>query len=262
MLVAGVDIGSSTAKSVIIENSTIVSTAFIPTGPSSAETASKVLQKALDAKSLSMEALSYIVSTGYGRISVPFAGKTITEISCHAKGIVSIFPGVRTILDMGGQDCKAIQCDEHGNVRNFLMNDKCAAGTGRYFERISAALGVPLEDIGPLSMQIEEEPAIISSFCTVFAQFDVVMLLRQGKHHNDILAGVCEAMAERIQVLIKRIGLIPDFSITGGVAKNIGVVKRLERDLEMKTYIAPEPLIIGALGAALFAQDLAMKESD
>jgi predicted CoA-substrate-specific enzyme activase len=257
MLVAGVDIGSSTAKSVILEQDTIVSTAFIPTGPNSAETAAKALQKALDAMNLAMDDLAFIVSTGYGRISVPFAGKTITEISCHARGIVHLFPNVRTILDMGGQDCKAIRCDAQGNVQDFLMNDKCAAGTGRYFERISAALEVPLDQIGPLSLQTIEGPAAISSFCTVFAQFDVVSLLRHGKHRNDILAGVCEAMVDRIQVLLKRIGLVPGFSITGGVAKNIGVVTRLERNLEMEAQIAPEPLIIGALGAALFAQELA-----
>ena len=256
MIVAGVDIGSSTAKAVIMEDSKIISTGIIPTGTDSAETARQVMEKALNTNGLLMKDIKYVVSTGYGRINVPFAQKNITEISCHARGVASTFPKVRTILDMGGQDCKAIRCNEQGSVLSFVMNDKCAAGTGRYLERVSTALSIPLQDIGALSLQTVEGPAPISSFCTVFAEGDVISLLRQGKHINDILAGVCEALAERIQVLIKRVGLVEDFSISGGVAKNIGVVKRLERNLGVKAYIAPEPLIIGALGAALFAQQL------
>ncbi len=257
MIVAGIDIGSSNAKAVIMEHSKIVSIGIIPTGPKSAETASQVMEKALIKIGLSIKDIKYVVSTGYGRISVPFAQNNITEISCHARGTTSIFPKVRTILDMGGQDCKVIRCNEQGDVQGFLMNDKCAAGTGRYLERISTALNVPLEDIGRLSLQTVDGPATISSYCTVFAQGDAISLLRQGKKVNDILAGVCEALAERIQTLVRRLGLVEDFSISGGVSKNIGVVGRLEKNLGVKAYIAPEPLIIGALGAALFAQKLA-----
>jgi predicted CoA-substrate-specific enzyme activase len=257
MIVAGIDIGSSNAKAVIMKDSEIISTSIIPTGANSAETARQVMDKALSTNGLSMEDTKFIVSTGYGRINVPFAQKHITEISCHARGLVSILPKVRTILDMGGQDCKAIRCNEKGNVLKFLMNDKCAAGTGRYLERVSSVLNVPLEDIGPLSLQTVEGPATISSYCTVFAQGDVISLLRQGKHINDILAGVCESLTERIQVLITRLGLVEDFSISGGVAKNIGIVTRLEKNLGVKPYTVPEPLIIGALGAAIFAQELA-----
>ena len=261
MIVAGIDIGSSSAKCVILEDNKIISTSIIPTGPSSTETAHQVMEKALNTYGLSLVNLNYIVSTGYGRINVPFAQKNITEISCHARGIVAVFPNVRTILDMGGQDCKAIQCAENGNVLKFLMNEKCAAGTGRYLERIAVVLKVPLENIGSLSLQTIEGPSTISSYCTVFAEGDVITLLRQGTHVNDILAGVCDALAERTQTLIKRLGLIGDFSICGGIAKNIGIVKRLERNLGVSANIAPEPQIIGALGAALFAQDLAEKAS-
>ncbi len=261
MIVAGVDIGSSTAKAVIMEDSKIISTSVIPTGSDSAEIARQVMEKALSTNGLLMKDVRYVVSTGYGRINVPFSQKNITEISCHARGTVSIFTKVQTVLDMGGQDCKAIRCDEQGRVLNFVMNDKCAAGTGRYLERVTAALGVPLQDIGSLSLQPMQGPEPISSFCTVFAQGDVISLLRQGKYLNDILAGVCEALAERIQGLIRRVGLVEDFSISGGIAKNIGVVKRLERNLGVKAYIAPEPQIIGALGAALFAQRLAQTVS-
>jgi len=257
MIVAGIDIGSSTAKAVIVEDNKIISSCFIPTGPDSAETAQQLMENTLSKSGLVMKDIKYVVSTGYGRVNVPFAKKKITEISCHARGTISIFPKVRTILDMGGQDCKVIRCDEKGRVQSFLMNEKCAAGTGRYLERVSTVLNVPLENIGGLSLQTVEGPAPISSYCTVFAQGDVILLLRQGKHINDILAGVCEALTERTQTLIKKLELVEDFSISGGVAKNIGIVKRLERNFNTKAYVAPEPLIVGALGAALFAQELA-----
>jgi len=257
VIVAGIDIGSSSAKAVIMEDNEIISSSIIPTGPSSSETAQRVMDKALT-NGLSLKDVQYIVSTGYGRINVPFAQKNITEISCHARGIVAVFPDARTILDMGGQDCKAIRINEKGNVLKFLMNEKCAAGTGRYLERIAVALNIPLDDIGSLSLK-SETPAEISSYCTVFAEGDAITLLRQGTPVNDILAGVCESLAERTQILIKRLGLVEEFSICGGIAKNIGIVKRLERNLGVKSYIAPEPQIIGALGAALLAKDLARK---
>jgi predicted CoA-substrate-specific enzyme activase len=260
MIVGGIDIGSSTAKALIMENTNIISTSIIQTGSDVIETVNQVIKDALNVIGLSLKDLEYIVATGYGRINVPFAQKQITEISCHARGIVAMFPKVRTILDMGGQDCKIIHCDEQGNVLNFLMNDKCSAGTGRYLERISSALKTPIEDIGDLSLHTVEGPVLISSYCTVFAQSDVISLLREGKHKNDILAGVCESLAERTRILIKKLGIIDDFAISGGIAKNIGVVKRLERDLSIKANIAPEPQIIGALGAAFFAKSLAMKD--
>jgi predicted CoA-substrate-specific enzyme activase len=257
VIVAGVDIGSSSAKAVILEDGRIISTCIIPTGIDSTETARRVMETALNTNGLLMKDIRYIVSTGYGRINVPFAQKTITEISCHARGIVSILPSVRTILDMGGQDCKAIRCDAQGNVLKFAMNDKCAAGTGRYLERVASALSLPLQDIGSLSLKTVEGPLKISSYCAVFAQDDVILLVRQGKHINDILAGVCEALAEKTQSLILKLGLVKDFSICGGIAKNIGVVTRLEKILGVKAFIAPEPQIAGALGAALFADELA-----
>jgi predicted CoA-substrate-specific enzyme activase len=257
VIVAGVDIGSSAAKAVILKDGQIISSGTIPTGAGSADTAQRVMQKTLTAVNLSIEDIQCVVSTGYGRVNVPFAQTNMTEISCHARGIIHLLPKVRTILDMGGQDCKAIQCDDRGNVLKFAMNEKCAAGTGRYLERVAMALDIPLRDIGGLSLQTVEKPVIISSYCAVFAQDDVILLLRQGKHLNDILAGVCEALAERTQNLILKVGIVEDFSICGGIAKNIGIVKRLERNLGVRVSIAPEPQITGALGAALFAQDMA-----
>jgi len=251
MIVGGVDIGSSTAKAVILKDNDILAASIIPTGTDSVNTALMVMNAALGSNGLSLDDLAYIVSTGYGRIKVPFAQKNITEISCHARGMASVLPTVRTILDMGGQDCKAIRCDERGRVQNFIMNDKCAAGTGRYLERIAQTLKVAIEDIGDLSLHTKEGPALISSFCAVFAQGDVIALLRQGKHINDILAGICQALTERVQRLIKQVGMSKDFAISGGIAKNKGIVSRLERELGVSAFIAPEPQIIGALGAAL-----------
>jgi predicted CoA-substrate-specific enzyme activase len=256
MIVAGVDIGSSASKAVVLQDNQVIASAIVPTGIDSSETARRVMEKALNQQQLSMPDIRSVVSTGYGRINVPFAQKNVTEISCHARGINYTFPSVRTILDMGGQDCKVIHCDGQGNILKFAMNEKCAAGTGRYLERISTTLNIPIQDIGPLSLQPVQGAVTISSYCAIFAQDDVIMLVRQGKELNDILAGLCDALAERVQGLIFKLGIVPDFSICGGIAKNIGIVSRLEKNLGVKALIAPEPQIAGALGAALFARDL------
>lgn len=254
MIVAGIDVGSLTAKAVIMREGKISVWRIIPTGPDSIETAAKVMDEVLTQQGLELRDIEYIVSTGYGRTNVPFAHKNITEISCHAKGAGWFSPGIRSILDMGGQDCKAIRCGEGGEVENFIMNDKCAAGTGRYLERVAATLGLSLDHIGPLSFQVVEGAATIDSYCAVFAERDILRLLREGRRVGDILAGACEAIVKRIRALLDRVGVQAPFMICGGVAKNSGVVQRLERDLGLKALIAPEPQIVGAVGAALFAQ--------
>lgn len=254
MIVAGIDIGSSSSKAVILENDKLLSWSINSTTPDGLETALNVMEQALKKAGLHLEQIKHIISTGYGRVSVPFAQENITEISCHALGSHKLFPHVRTILDMGGQDCKVIRCDKHGKVVNFAMNDKCAAGTGRYLERIANILGLPLEKTGPLSFNIIEEKVPINSYCAVFAERDVQLLVRQGKYRNDILAGAYQSIIERIYSLCVRVGIQEPLSISGGIAKNSGVVKRLEEKLGIKAYIADEPQIIGALGAALFAK--------
>jgi predicted CoA-substrate-specific enzyme activase len=256
MIVAGIDIGSSSSKAVIMKDDRLLAWSIILTRPDTVEPAQEVMDKALSDAGLSPDRIEYIVSTGYGRVNVAIAQKNITEISCHALGSHWIFPEVHTILDMGGQDCKAINCDEQGKVTAFTMNDKCAAGTGRYLERIAKILRVPLEEIGPLSSQTTGEPVRIDSYCAVFAERDVQLLVRQGKHKNDILAGACEAITERICSMLARVEMREAFSISGGVAKNSGVVKRLEDRLGVVACIAQEPQIVGAIGAALFAGKL------
>jgi bzd-type benzoyl-CoA reductase Q subunit len=193
---------------------------------------------------------------------VPFAKRAITEIACHARGANFMYgPTVRTILDMGGQDCKAIHCDPKGKVTNFLMNDKCAAGTGRGMEVFADLLSLPIEDLGHLSFEIDEEPEPVSSTCVVFAKSEAVGLLRKGWRKEKVLAAYSSAMAHRITELLERIGMEEDFAITGGIGKNEGVVKRLQTELKM---VALEPKydtqIAGALGGGLFARALVEKE--
>jgi len=255
MPVAGIDIGSTTAKVVILDDQgQIMTTSLIPTGPDSAETATQVMEQALKGSELSLDHLDFIVATGYGRIVVPFSHSIITEISCHAKGAHFLFPSARTVLDMGGQDCKAIRIDERGIQVNFAMNDKCAAGTGRFLETMARCLNLSLDEIGPLSMEAQSE-AEISNMCAVFAKSEVAYLMRRGVAKPDILAGLHKAVAERVHGLLKRVGVEPEFVITGGIAKNRAVVERLEERLGIRALIPTEPQLIGALGAALFAQE-------
>jgi benzoyl-CoA reductase subunit A len=255
MITAGVDIGSLTGEALILEDNNILAWSLISTGADSAETANRATDVALKKASLSLNDIDYIVSTGYGRVVVPFAHKNITEISCHAKGAHWFSPQVRTILDMGGQDCKAIRCDATGKVTDFVMNDKCAAGAGRSMEVMAELLEIPLEDLGRRSLELVKGEVAISSTCVVFARSEVLGYLRQGIHKNDILAGVCEALASRVYTLLKRVGVEKEFVISGGIAKNIGVVKRLEEKIGLKASLAFEPQIVGALGAALFARE-------
>ncbi len=255
MITAGVDVGSLTGKALILKDSEIISWSLIPTSADSAVTGQKAIDIALEKANLSLGDIDYIVSTGYGRLIIPFAQRNVTEISCHAKGAHWFFPETRTILDMGGQDCKAIRCDASGKVTNFAMNDKCAAGAGRSMEVMADLLQLPLDDLGKLSLEIKEAEVPTSSTCVVFAKSEALYNLRHGKHKNDILAGVCEALALRIHSLLKRVGVEPEFIISGGIAKNIGIVKRLTDKIGLTPHIAFEPQIVGALGAALFARE-------
>ncbi len=254
MKVAGIDVGSRTAATVILEEGNILSYSIIPTGADSAKTATLVMEEALKGADISLGDIKYIVATGYGRIIVPFASEKITEIACHARGAHWYFPTVQTVLDMGGQDCKAIRVNDEGKHTDFAMNDKCAAGTGRFLEIMAQVLRLPLNEIGELSLQSKNEVRI-SSTCAVFAKAEVASLMRRGVDKKDILAGLHEAVSVRVFLLLRTVGIEKDFVITGGIAKNIGVVRKVEEKVGLKALIPEEPQIVGALGAALFARE-------
>ncbi len=263
MLTAGVDVGSVSTQAAIMADGELCAFSSMRTGSDSPDSARKAMEWALKGTDMSLDKIRYIIGTGYGRVNVPFAHRTITEIACHARGANFMYgPSVRTVLDMGGQDCKAIRCDDKGKVSAFLMNDKCAAGTGRGMEVFADLLSVPLEQIGDLSYQVAKEPPPVSSTCVVFAKTEAVGLLRKGWPKNDVLAAYCSAMAHRVSTLLERLGVEGDFGITGGIAKNSGVVKRLEKELNLKALTPRhDPQIAGAVGAALFARTLAQKEA-
>jgi benzoyl-CoA reductase subunit A len=261
MITLGVDIGSLTGKALVLEDEEIRAWDLIPTGPDSAVTGREVTDRTLEKAGLSLEDMEFVVSTGYGRIVIPFAHKNVSEISCHAKGAHWFFPSVRTILDMGGQDCKAIHCDGSGKVTDFVMNDKCAAGAGRSMGIMADLVKVPLEDLGALSLECGTDGVPISSTCVVFARSEVLGYLRQGVPRSEILAGSCKALTNRVTGLLKRIGVEEDFMISGGIAKNVGVVSRLERKFDLEPRICFEPQIVGALGAAVFGRELFKKRA-
>lgn len=251
--VMGIDSGSTSTNAVILNNHReLVAFSVVRTGAKSGESAQRALKDVLDQANLAREDLSLIVSTGYGRVSIPFAHKNVTEISCHGKGAHYLNPKIRTIIDIGGQDSKAIKLNEVGEVIDFVMNDKCAAGTGRFLEMIARTLEMDIKDMGPESLKWKEDISI-SSMCSVFAESEVISLIAQNKEQADIIHGIHKAIAAKSVGLVSRIGKEPDYMMTGGVAKNIGMIRAIEEKLGNKLYIAPEPEIVGALGAALFA---------
>jgi bzd-type benzoyl-CoA reductase Q subunit len=262
LVTAGIDVGSVSSEAVLCLDGRLYASNTIRTGANSPASALEAVQGVLDATGMKLEDIAYTVGTGYGRVNVPFARRTVTEIACHGLGAHAMGgPSVRTILDMGGQDCKAIRIDGRGKVTDFLMNDKCAAGTGRGMEVIADLLEVPVEELGPRSFDIDEEPPAVSDVCVVFARSEAVARLREGWSKNKVIAAYCRAMAERVAGLIERLGMEPDFLITGGISKNIGVVRRLEEILGVRAITTEyDPQIAGALGAALFAYNLAKKE--
>ena len=253
---AGIDIGSTMTK-VVITDKKIISSIIGPTGPEQRRLANKVMERALGKADLAFKEITYVVATGYGRINVPFADKQITEISCHAKGVVSLFPEAKTIIDIGGQDSKGIKID-NGRPVDFVMNDKCAAGTGRFLEVTADALGIPVEEMGDIALK-GKHPAKISNICTVFAEQEVVARLAEGVPLDNLVAGILESLANRISRMVNRLHVAKEVVITGGGAKNRGLVKALSDKLGYATVVPPEPLLTGALGAALLGKDIAQK---
>jgi predicted CoA-substrate-specific enzyme activase len=254
---AGIDIGSTMTKVVILDEKVIASV-IGPTGPEQRHLANKVMQQALNEAGVSFEAITYIVATGYGRLNVPFADKQVTEISCHARGISYLFPQAKTIIDIGGQDSKAIKINGNGRVVDFVMNDKCAAGSGRFIEVIADTLGIMLDDMGKVSLE-SNEPAEISSICTIWAQQEVAASQAKGIPIPDLVAGVHYSLADRVIRMVKRLRVEREVVMTGGGAKNIGLVKALSSFLETDLLVPDEPLITGALGAAMLGKDIMVK---
>jgi len=252
MLTAGIDIGSMTTKGAIVEDGRVLATRVIFTGYNAGAAGEAVLSGLLESLRLERGRVDRVVATGYGRKAIPFAHATVTEITCHAAGAHYLDPRVRAVIDIGGQDSKAIALDPHGKVRDFAMNDKCAAGTGRFLEVMARAMEVDLDAFGDLALR-SGEPAQISSTCTVFAESEVVSLIAGGAHREDIVAGIHEAVAARVVAMARRLGLNPPIMMTGGVAKNRGVVRALEHRLGAPVQVSPHAQENGAIGAALLA---------
>jgi predicted CoA-substrate-specific enzyme activase len=249
MIVGGCDIGSATGKAVIMKNGTIVSYTIIPSTTKPELTARMAMDAAIEKAGLSsLGDLRYIVGTGYGRLKVPFANENISEITCHARGAQWLCATVRTVIDIGGQDCKVMSLSDSGKVLEFVMNDRCAAGTGRFFEAMARVLNCGLEGLSTLSLQ-GKNPSTISSQCSVFAESEVITLVNEGVDLADIVAG-------RLNSMVGKVGLIEDVALTGGCAKNEGLVRALEAKLRITVKRLPEdPQIVGALGAALIARE-------
>ena len=255
---AGVDVGSTQTKAVIIdEDRRIVGQSLLDTGANVIQAAQSSYVAALEEGGIDEEEVEYVVGTGYGRYRVTFGNTQVTEISCHGRGAVHLFPDTRTVVDMGGQDTKAISVNAQGEIVDFCMNDKCAAGTGRFLGAAAAALDIPLDDLGTVSLR-SDRPIKISTTCTVFAESEVLAWIGKGKKIEDILWGVHKSIASRSASLMRRVGIDDEVTFTGGVSLNEGMVKALEERIGTKLNISDDCHYMGALGAALFAHDHVM----
>lgn len=252
MIVAGCDVGSLTAKAVIM-NGSVLGHAVIKAKSRPEESAAEVMNLALERAGLKMQDVDFCVGTGYGRNKIPFVNLTVSEIACHGKGAQWIMPSVRTVIDIGGQDCKAMRLDKDGNILKFVTNDKCAAGTGRFLEVMAKLLEVSLDELGTLS-ENAKDPLSLSSTCTVWVQAEVIHHLNSKKPIADIAAAINRAMAIRVGILANQVKAEKDICMSGGVAKNKGVVAHLEKVLGVKIKkLKYDPQIVGALGAAVIA---------
>ena len=254
----GVDVGSTQTKAIILgEDRRIVGRALINTGAFVSQAAERAFREAVASAGIDPETVAYVVGTGYGRYKVTFGNAQITEISCHARGANLLFPNTRTVIDMGGQDAKGIRVDENGAVKDFVMNDKCAAGTGRFLSNAAETVGIKLDDIGPISLKAKKAVRL-STVCAVFVESDIMSYLAEGKTVEDILGGVHSAIAARTVSLVRRVGIEPEVTFTGGVSRNIGMVKALEEKLGLRVNVCDDSHFIGAIGAALFAMERAL----
>lgn len=255
MITIGIDIGSITAKGAVFSEGKILATKVIFTGYRVDSAGKRALEEVLELAGIDRSKVDKIVSTGYGRKSVSFADKVVTEITCHGAGAHYTNPEVRTVIDIGGQDSKALAIDQDGRVKDFAMNDKCAAGTGRFLEVMARALEADLDKFGEMSLR-SEKPSKISSLCTVFAESEVISLISKGEKRENIMAGIHESVAARVTALANRVGIHEPVMMTGGVAKNIGLVKALENKLQVPILVSESAQENGAIGAAVLAAKL------
>ncbi len=253
MISVGIDVGSITAKAAVVIDGELISHKLMLTGYNARNAGERVFEYVIKELGINSSSIDKIVSTGYGRNSVAIAHKAVTEITCHAMGAHYLAPAIRSVIDIGGQDSKAIAVTDTGGVKDFAMNDKCAAGTGRFLEVMARALEVDLNDFGELSLRADQ-PSKISSLCTVFAESEIISLISKGEERSNIIAGIHESIAARIVAMAGRVGLKAPIMMSGGVAKNIGVVKALERKTGEKIDVSPHAQITGAIGAALMGQ--------
>jgi predicted CoA-substrate-specific enzyme activase len=252
---AGVDVGSTQTKAILVDESgQIVARGLVDTGANVVQAAGQAFHQTIAKANIDVREVSYVIGTGYGRYRVTFGNAQVTEISCHGRGAVHLFPKTRTVVDMGGQDTKAIRVSETGEIVDFCMNDKCAAGTGRFLGAASAALSIPLDQLGPTALR-SSRPVKISTTCTVFAESEVLAWLGKGKKVEDILWGVHKSIAARSAGLMRRVGVHGDITFTGGVSRNAAMVTALEQRLGVTLNVSDDCHFIGALGAALFALD-------
>jgi predicted CoA-substrate-specific enzyme activase len=252
---AGIDVGSLSTEAVVLDAGGVMAGySIVETGANSTEASERAMALVLGSTGVDQGAIRRTVATGYGRISVPLAQKKVTEISCHGRGAKHLFPNAGTVIDIGGQDSKVIRIGEGGRVLDFTMNDKCAAGTGRFLEVMAGKLQIPLDQMGGLALTGGAELKI-SSVCTVFAESEVVSLVAQNRPRSDIARGLHRAIVTRIWNMVKAVGIHGEVVMSGGVAKNKGVVALLEEKLGAPVLIHEEPQIVGALGAALFAKE-------
>jgi (R)-2-hydroxyacyl-CoA dehydratese activating ATPase len=248
--VLGIDVGSSFAKAAVVRNGALLSYSTNPSGGSYADAARKVSEEAIEKAAIARTDIAATIATGYGAGTIDFAARTIADISCHAAGIRHFFPSVRTVIDIGGQFCRVIKLDSEGRPVNFVQNEKCAGGSGKFLQVIARILHMKVEDIGALSL-LSEKPVQFTTGCAVFAESEAVSRIAEGASPADILAGVHNAMSAKITNLTVRLGLVPDCAVTGGGAKDTGLVHTLETELGSKVLVPDEPWITGALGAAL-----------
>jgi predicted CoA-substrate-specific enzyme activase len=255
MITVGIDVGSITTKAAVVKDGKLISEKLILTGYNAQQAGEIVLNDITKDLGRAPETIDKIISTGYGRNSITIADKAITEITCHAVGAHYLNSEIRSVIDIGGQDSKVIAVDDIGKVRDFVMNDKCAAGTGRFLEVMAGALELDLDDFGEFSLNADH-PSTISSLCTVFAESEVISLISKGEKRQNIIAGIHESIAARVAAMANRVGLKSPIMMTGGVARNVGVVKALEKKIGQQLEVSSKSQVTGAIGAALLAQKL------